>query len=102
LTESAKTRAEIDRAARIALRLPLRFRLPGQEDWSIGETVNVSQSGLLFWSENTLEVDTSVEITFQTSGIPLLSSSRRQAQVVRRVLSNWPETRPMFGARFYD
>jgi len=100
LTESGKTKAEIDRAARIAMRLPLRFRLPGQ-DWCIGETVNVSITGLLFWSENTLEVNTSVEITFQTAGIPLLSSSKRQAQVVRRVLSNWPETRPLFGVRFY-
>ncbi len=100
LTEPGKAKAEIDRAARIALRLPLRFRLPGQENWSIGETVNVSHSGLLFWSESTLEVDTSVEITFQISGVPLLSSSKRQAHVVRRILSNWPETRPMFGARF--
>ena len=100
MTEAAKAREEIDRARRISLRLPLRFRLPGQEDWCIGETVNVSETGLLFWSESTLEVDTSVEITFQTTGAPLLKSSKRQAQVVRRVLSNWPETRPMFGARF--
>jgi hypothetical protein len=32
----------------------------------------------------------------------MLSSSTRLAQIVRRVLNNWPETRPAFGARFHS
>jgi hypothetical protein len=96
-TESKKW---IERAVRHALQLPLRFRVEGQEDWTPGETLNLSESGVLFSSDQILEVNTKVEITFQTSGQPLLQTSTRIAQVVRRVLSNWPETRPVFGAKF--
>jgi PilZ domain len=82
------------------LRIPLRYRVPGGEEWHQGETVNVSESGLLFSSDEMLEVDANLEITFQTKGTPMLQSSTRQALVVRRMLANWPDTRPMFGARF--
>jgi hypothetical protein len=90
----------VERAERRPLRLPLRYRLAGQEEWQPGETINVSESGLLFTSNEMLELDAQVEITFQTSGSPLLQSSTRQVQVVRRMLSNWPETRLIFGARY--
>ena len=90
----------MDRAERHELRIPLRFRLEGQEAWFPGETINMSESGLLFSSEEMIEVDTRVEITFQTAGDPMLQSSTRRAMVVRRTLANWPETRPLFGARF--
>jgi hypothetical protein len=89
-----------DRALRHELKLPLRFRRPGQQDWSAGETVNVSESGILFASNDLLEIDSRLEITFQTTGTPALRSSTRAALVVRRVLSNWPETKVLFGARF--
>jgi len=91
----------VERAQRHALQIPLRYRLEGEKEWSLGETINLSESGILFSSESMLEVDARLEITFQTSGTPLLSSSTRLARVVRRVLSNWPETRPCFGARFH-
>jgi hypothetical protein len=90
----------VERAERRQLRLPLRYRVEGQEEWQPGETINVSESGLLFTSNEMLEVDAQLEITFQTSGAPLLQSSTRQALVVRRMLSNWPETRLIFGARY--
>src|SRR5215469_125320 len=91
----------VDRALRRELRLPLRYRREGQDDWHPGETINVSESGLLFSSNELLEVDAKLEITFQTTGVPLLQSSTRVALIVRRVLSNWPETRLFFGARFH-
>src|SRR5215472_9477684 len=91
----------VDRALRRELRLPLRYRREGQDDWHPGETINVSESGLLFSSNELLEVDAKLEITFQTTGVPLLHSSTRVALIVRRVLSNWPETRLVFGARFH-
>jgi hypothetical protein len=90
----------VDRALRRELRLPLRYRRDGQQEWHPGETINVSESGLLFSSNELLEVDAKLEITFQTTGVPLLQSSTRLALIVRRVLSNWPETRLFFGARF--
>jgi hypothetical protein len=88
------------RAARRDLRIPLRYRVSGGEEWHQGETVNISESGLLFCSNELLEVDSHLEITFQTKGTPMLQSSTRQALVVRRTLANWPETKLMFGARF--
>ena len=92
--------AEKDRATRHELKIPLRYRLNGQPDWSSGETINVSESGILFSSNNLLEIDSRLEITFQTSGAPALRSSTRVAKVVRRVLSNWPETKLLFGIRY--
>lgn len=90
----------IARATRHELRVPLRYRLAGQEDWCAGETINMSESGVLFSSNELLEVDTRLEITFQTGANPLLERTTRQAMVVRRTLNNWPETRLIFGARF--
>jgi hypothetical protein len=95
-------RTWVDRAHRHALQIPLRYRLRGEQEWSPGETVNLSETGVLFSSESMLELNDRLEITFQTSGTPLLNSSTRLALVVRRVLVNWPETRPAFAARFHS
>lgn len=98
--EPEQRRRWVRRAVRHELRLPMRYRREGEEAWRLGETMNISQSGLLFSSDEVLEVDERLEITFQTSGAPLLQSSTRQTVIVRRVLSTWPETRLFFGARF--
>jgi hypothetical protein len=96
----AEARTSGARAARHELNIPLRYRLEGQENWAIGEALNMSESGLLFTSDQLLEVDTKVQITFQSIDVPQVKSSTRLARVVRRTLSNWPETRVKFGARF--
>lgn len=88
------------RALRHELHIPLRYRLEGQQDWSAGEAINMSESGLLFSSDQLLEVDDRVQITFQIAEAPQVKSSTRVARVVRRILSNWPETQVKFGARF--
>jgi PilZ domain len=98
--ETRHGRILVDRAVRHELRIPMRYRPEGRQDWCVGESINMSESGILFSSNEMLELDTRLEITFQTSGAPLLQSSTRQALVVRRTLSNWPETRLVFGARF--
>jgi PilZ domain len=91
----------IARATRHELRVPLRYRREGQGDWRPGETINMSQSGVLFSSNELLEIDARLEITFQTGdGNPLLERSTRHALVVRRTLNNWPETGLIFAARF--
>lgn len=89
-----------ERALRHELHIPLRYRLEGHQGWSKGEAINMSESGLLFSSDELLEVDTKVQITFQSIDTPQMQSSTRLARVVRRILSNWPETRVKFGARF--
>jgi hypothetical protein len=60
----------------------------------------MSESGLLFSSDQLLEIDAKVQITFQSIDVPQVKSSTRLVRVVRRTLSNWPETRIRFGARF--
>ena len=96
----AEARNSGDRAVRHELNIPLRYRLEGQESWAAGEAINMSESGLLFSSDQLLEVDSRVQITFQSIDTPQVKSSTRLARVVRRTLSNWPETRVKFGARF--
>ena len=96
----AEARNSGDRAVRHELNIPLRYRLEGQESWAAGEAINMSESGLLFTSDQLLEVDSRVQITFQSIDTPQVKSSTRLARVVRRTLSNWPETRVKFGARF--
>ncbi|HET9183400.1 MAG TPA: PilZ domain-containing protein [Candidatus Angelobacter sp.] len=93
-------RIMIDRATRHEFRVPFRYRIAGNEDWSHGETINMSESGVLFSSDELLEVEASLEITFQTTGALLLERATRRAQVVRRTLNNWPETRLIFAAKF--
>jgi hypothetical protein len=100
LDQSDPSERWVARAARHDLRLPIRYRLAGQTDWHSGETINISKSGVLFSSNQLLELDAQLEIVFQSSGIALPHSSRHRALVVRRLLSNWPETRVIFGARF--
>ena len=39
------------RAPRFVVHLPLRYRLPGSEGWYHGETENISQSGVAFWTD---------------------------------------------------
>jgi len=96
----ADARSSGSRAVRHELNIPLRYRLEGQEDWATGEAINMSESGLLFTSDQLLEIDSKVQITFQSIETPQVKSSTRLARVVRRTLSNWPETRVKFGARF--
>ncbi|HEX7285789.1 MAG TPA: PilZ domain-containing protein [Candidatus Angelobacter sp.] len=98
--EAGTQRSRADRALRHQLRIPLRYRREGAQEWTHAETINISSSGVLFSSNELLEVDSRVEITFQTTGTPLIERSTRVATVVRRVLNNWPETGLVFGARF--
>jgi len=88
------------RTVRHQLNIPLRYQLEEAQNWQPGEALNMSESGLLFSSNEMLEVDTRVQITFQATGTPMVHSSTRLARVVRRMLSNWPETRILFGAKF--
>jgi PilZ domain len=98
--EARRETSRSDRALRHELHIPLRYRLEGREEWLSGEAINMSESGLLFSSDDLLEVNSRVQITFQNPETPMVKSGTRQARVVRRILSNWPETRVLFGAKF--
>jgi len=91
---------KINRAVRHELNIPMRYRAEDQKDWSAGEVINMSESGLLFSSDHLLDLDARLQITFQNIDTPMMSSGTRLVRVVRRILNNWPETRVVFGARF--
>jgi hypothetical protein len=44
------------------MNLPVRYRLRGEDGWSYGITINISSSGLLFWSDREVEPPAEVEI----------------------------------------
>lgn len=52
------------RAQRYALHLPLRYRPVGAAEWREGRIENISRSGVLFWTDQVLEVDTRLEMSF--------------------------------------
>jgi hypothetical protein len=99
-SEMRQKAAHIDRAQRHELHIPLRFRLEGRQEWAAGEAINMSESGVLFSSDDLLEVDSRVQITFQSAELPMMQTGTRLVRIVRRMLSNWPETRVLFGAKF--
>ncbi len=74
--------------------------MEGQDSWLAGEAINMSTSGLLFSSNELLELNSRLVITFHNADTPPSMSNTRMVRVVRRILSNWPETRVLFGARF--
>ena len=52
------------RAPRFEVHLPLRYRPVGAPDWEEGRIENISRSGVLFWAEHLLAVDTPLEMSF--------------------------------------
>src|SRR6476469_5629335 len=93
-------RIYVDRADRREFRTPVRFRRVGSEEWLMGETINLSETGLLFTPDELFEVFTSLSISFHNSGKPLSPRSTHVARIVRRTLSNWPETRIIFAVAY--
>jgi hypothetical protein len=59
-----KKKFEPSRAARFPIRTSISYRPEGIENWKIGETENISRSGVLFNSHELLEVNTALEMTF--------------------------------------
>jgi len=53
------------RAPRFAVDLPLRYRVPGDDDWQDAVTENISRSGVLFRTERPLPPRTAVEMVLE-------------------------------------
>jgi len=51
------------RAQRFQLRLPLRYRRLGEQQWHEGKTENISRSGLLFQADEALQPNSQLEIS---------------------------------------
>ena len=57
-------KSDTGRARRFELHLPLRYRTVGAARWREGRIENISRSGVLFWTDEPLEVDTPLEMSF--------------------------------------
>jgi len=56
------------RAQRFHIQLQLRYRVCGETAWLIGEIENISYSGVFFWAEQPLKVNTPIEMSFEMPG----------------------------------
>jgi hypothetical protein len=79
------------RARRFALHLALRYRSIGSAEWREGRIENISRSGVLFWTDHTLEVDTPLEMSFVLPVIDTPPCVLCRGRIVRTVL---PDGRP--------
>jgi PilZ domain-containing protein len=57
----------VPRAERLTLRIPIAYRLPGEDEWFQSRIVNISESGVLFGPTG-LKPGTIVEVMFSCPG----------------------------------
>jgi hypothetical protein len=50
------------RARRFEIRIPVRYRLSGTEEWRDGRTENISRSGVLFRTDHLMPPQTPIEV----------------------------------------
>jgi hypothetical protein len=86
----------IPRATRFRLSLPLQYRRAAEPTWRAGEIQNISHSGVFFHADETVALDTLVELTFKLSA-PLVRDEAAhvvcQGQVVRTGPADGPGDR---------
>ena len=94
-----------DRAPRLPVRLPLRYRLPGEMRWRQGTTQNVSRSGVLFHAEQSLQPLSELEINLvlpvEIEGIGGAEVLCR-GEVVRIAQPHETDVSPALAARFLE
>jgi hypothetical protein len=82
-----ETTAPLRRARRFDLRVPIRYRRLGEEEWREGRTENISRSGILFRPPGPVELDTSLEMRFELPAGRFLPEVVCRGRVVRAILS---------------
>ena len=93
------------RAARFSIQLPLHYRRLGASDWREGWTENISYSGVLFRSGESLGVNSPVELNLLLPGQGRGRNAARvrcRGQVVRLLASPTQDARPALAARILD
>jgi hypothetical protein len=71
---------QIPRAQRFPIRIPLQYRKNDLPDWHDCKTVDISRTGILFQTDQTLAINTALEIRVQFPSSVTLSC---QGSVVR-------------------
>jgi hypothetical protein len=93
------------RARRIPNKTPLRYRQLGQTDWCEGLTFDISQSGVLFRADHSLDIHTPVEMTF---AVPYEIAGKEgtvifcRGEVVRTILPATCDGAPHLAAKILD
>ena len=90
------------RAQRFNLQLPLKYRLIGEADWSIGTTENISRSGILFRAQEMIPENAQLEINLVLpTEIAGLSSAEVvcRGEVVRTLQPEQPAAAPALAAK---
>lgn len=75
--------SEARSARRFALRLPVRYRLHGEQAWRSGETENVSGSGVLFRGQATAKLGALLELTL---ALPTPDAEEKPEMICRGVI----------------
>lgn len=88
VTHSDNSRLARPRAQRFDLQLPLRYRARGETAWLNGQTVNISYTGVFFWTQKVMEVDDGLDMSFE---VPVEFGGRGaeilcRGEIVRTVL----------------
>jgi hypothetical protein len=91
-------RKDAERAFRFPLPLTLRYRSRGEAQWREGRVENISRSGVLFWTDDALDVNTRLEMSFVLQVGTTPPSVVCRGHVVRTVLPNGPRAVPGFAA----
>ena len=86
------------RAQRFDLRVPVRYRAFGGDDWHEGSTENMSRTGLLFRTDRLLPVSTSIEMLVALPIGPGGAEIRCRGRVVRTLPSAAPDSLPAVAA----
>ena len=87
-----------ERARRFALHLSVRYRPVGAPEWIEGEIENISRSGVLFWTEHLLDMDTPLEMSFGLGEGAGASRVICRGRIVRTVLPRGRQTPPGLAA----
>lgn len=93
------------RARRFNVELPIRHRALGETAWRKGRTMNISYTGVRFWTDRLMEVHTPIEVTL---ALPVAVGGKKgeevilQAEVVRTERPASPNAMPSLAARILD
>ena len=92
---------KIRRAQRFSIRLGVRYRPEGHEQWYEGQIENISELGVLFETERSLAVSTPIEFKFllaATNSDELAAEVVCRGKIVRTVPTSADRTIPSLAA----
>jgi hypothetical protein len=83
---------QMERAPRMQIRLPLRYREVGAEAWQESATDNISRTGVLFASRQDFQAGELVQIDLQLPAVRPISEDGAQFTSLARVVRSIAQT----------